>query len=266
MTTTKRNQRDAVDPFARQNGQATYSDQTKIGWCHYTMNFWWGCTRVSLECDHCYIDGIMRRAGIADPFAGPIRTKNWTGPAKWNQRAERGRQRYRVFTCSMSDFFHRAADPWRQEAWQIIRDCQNLDWLILTKRPSRIKERLPVDWDNGYPNVWMGTTVGHPSTIRRLDYLATVPAAVKFVSAEPLLAPIDFGNRIAEIDWVITGCEQTGKTKRRPMDLDWVRDIDRQCRIAGVAHFFKQYYAQDNTGVPITDGLLDGVRRQEWPA
>lgn len=243
-----------------------YTDQTKIGWCHYTMNFWWGCTRVSTECKRCYIEGIMKRAGIRRPFGGPIRTKNWRAPIKWNERALKNQEKYRVFTCSMSDFFHQGADEWRSEAWRIIRECQSLNWLILTKRADRILTQLPDDWGDGYPNVWLGTTIGHPSMLSRLDVLAEVPARIKFVSAEPLLAPIAFGNRLTEVDWVITGCEQAGRNKRRPMDIDWVRDIDRQCRRAGIPHFFKQYYRSDNRGRPQTDGMLDGECRQAWPA
>jgi protein gp37 len=163
----------------------------------------------------------------------------------------------------MSDFFHRGADEWRSEAWQIIRDCPNLDWLVLTKRPERIRELLPEDWGYGYPNVWLGVTCGAESSLHRVELLKSLPAQLRFISAEPLLEPIDFRPHLdGSIHWVITGCEQAAKTKRRPMKIDWVRDIDAQCREAGIAHFFKQRYE----GTQITDdGLLDGIVRQEWP-
>jgi protein gp37 len=236
---------------------------SKIGWTDHTHNFWWGCHKVSKECQFCYIAGIMRRGGY-EPFDGPMRTKNWSNPLRWQRLAQQSGNRFRVFTCSMSDFFHPAADDWRDQAWKVIRDCDQLDWLILTKRPELIEDRLPLDWRDGYPNVWLGVTAGCRSSLRRIDILGKIPAAIRFVSAEPLLERLDLDSYLAKIDWVITGCERAKKGKRRLMELDWVRAIDSQCLTAGVPHFFKQYY-EDETGVPKEDGILDGIRRQEWP-
>lgn len=110
----------------------------------------------------------------------------------------------RVFCASLTDFFIQDADPWRDEAWKVIRECPNLDFLILTKRPSLIPSRLPADWRNGYPNVWLGTTCGVRSSYPRIDDLCSVPAIVRFVSAEPLLeslSDIDLGG----VHWLIAG-------------------------------------------------------------
>jgi protein gp37 len=164
----------------------------------------------------------------------------------------------------MSDFFHKGADKWRNEAWAVIKECANLDWLILTKRSERMADCLPVDWGEGYPNVWLGVTAGCTASLERVETLLSIPATVRFVSAEPLLERIDLRPYLAGIDWVITGCERARKGNRRLMDLDWVRDIDAQCRQAGVAHFFKQYYTNDS-GVPREDGRLDKVTTQAWP-
>lgn len=235
---------------------------SKIGWTDHTLNPWWGCNKVSDGCLNCYISPIMRFAGY-EPFDGPMRTQTWRQPPKWNRDADESRTRLRVFTCSMSDFFHPGADQWRPEAWDMIRECQNLDWLILTKRPELIADRLPEDWSDGYRNVWLGVTIEREDFLHRVDTLSNIPAALKFVSAEPLLGPIDFGRRMDSIDWVITGCENAGKDKRRPMDLDWVRDIRDQCAAAGKPHFFKQYY--DDTRLTY-DGALDGEICQQWPA
>lgn len=237
---------------------------TKIGWTDHTVNFWWGCTKVSAECRQCYIEKIMKRAGIKQPFGGPVRTKSWRTAYSFNAQAKRDAVRRRVFTCSMSDFFHVGADAWRTEAWNVIRECESLDWLILTKRPERIRECLPSDWGNGYANVWLGTTCGCQSSMHRVELLSDIPATVRFVSAEPLLEAIDLRPYLSRLHWVITGCEQAKRGVRRIMSLDWVRDIDRQCRESGVRMFFKQHYVND-TGVPSTDGMLDGVKRQEWP-
>lgn len=239
------------------------AQDSKIGWTDHTHNFWWGCHKVSEECRHCYIAGIMRRGGY-EPFHGPMKTKSWTNPSRWQRDAERLGRRYRVFTCSMSDFFHPEADQWRPEAWDVIRNCANLDWLILTKRPELIRDRLPKDWGAGYSNVWLGVTAGCRKSLKRVEILSSIPAAVRFISAEPLLEKLDLRRSLQCMDWVITGCERAKKGVRRLMELDWIRDIDNQCVSAGVPHFFKQYY-QDDSGVPKEDGLLDGVRRQEWP-
>jgi protein gp37 len=193
-----------------------------------------------------------------------MRTKNWQNPLRWNKKAYETGQRLRIFTCSMSDFFHQDADPWRDEAWDVIRECQNLDWLILTKRPELVLDRLPDDWGTGYANVWLGVTAGCNESIHRAEQLLDLPAQLKFISAEPLLEAIDFRPYLDGIDWIITGCEQAAKDRRRQMDLDWIRDIHGQCTDAGIPHFFKQYYHEER-GVPRTDGLLDGVHCQEWP-
>ncbi len=144
----------------------------------------------------------------------------------------------------------------------MIRNCDQLDWLVLTKRPELIQKRLPTDWGNGYPNVWMGVTVEEQRWLTRVDILSRIPAAIHFVSAEPLLGPLRFDRRIKNLDWVITGCERAAKAKRRPMELEWVQNIQYECDAASVALFHKQYY---RGGQLVYDGLIDGVVRQEWP-
>lgn len=162
----------------------------------------------------------------------------------------------------MSDYFHSQADRWRQESSEVIHACDRIDWLILTKRPHRIAAHLPDDWGCGYPNVWLGTTVESRNHLKRINTLANVPAAIRFVSAEPLLGAINFRPYLSKIDWIITGCEKAHKDNRRRMDLDWVRSIRDQCGDAGVPHFYKQYYIGNQVQ---TDGLLDGEVCQEWP-
>jgi protein gp37 len=186
------------------------AENSKIGWTHHTMNFWWGCDKVSEECRHCYIGPIMRRGG-REPFDGPMETADWERPARWDRKARAAGERKRVFTCSMSNFFHPGADAWRAEAWQIIRSCTQLDWLILTKRPGLAADRLPADWGDGYPNVWLGVTWGCQTSLHRLDCLRDIPAAIKFVSAEPLLGPLDLRPHLPWLDWVITGCERASR-------------------------------------------------------
>lgn len=249
-------------------GRGIMAKNSKIGWTTHTHNFWQGCTKVSAECRFCYIEAIMKRAGRV-PFGGPIRTKTWNAPFAWDRAAKKAGERHRVFTCSMSDFFHEGADAWRPEAWEVIKACKNLDWLVLTKRPELVRERLPPDWGSGYSNVWLGVTCGCSQSLYRLPILRDIPAAVKFVSAEPLLERMDFREHLHWIDWVITGCERAARGERRPMDADWVRDIDAQCEAAGKAHFFKQAYLVDESGeeygVPCEEPKLDGALLQRFP-
>ena len=130
-------------------------ENSKIGWTDHTWNPWKACHKVSEGCRHCYIGRVLRRSGVAKPFAGPIRTKpaTWNNPRKWNRKAKIAGSVNKVFTCSLSDFFHPEADDWRPAAWEVIRSCDALDWLILTKRPEMIKDRLTENWGTGYPNV-----------------------------------------------------------------------------------------------------------------
>ena len=162
----------------------------------------------------------------------------------------------RIFTCSISDFFHKQADPWREEAWDIIRRTPHHTYMILTKRPG-----LMVAWakTHGWPDhVWAGTSVESPKYAPRLDVLARVLAKVRFVSVEPLLGPLDLtpwlsasGNNpyqsLSEFDapyqpptiqWLVVGGESGPGA--RPMDLDWARDLVGQCQAAGVPVFVKQ--------------------------
>lgn len=145
----------------------------------------------------------------------------------------------------------------------MIRKCSNLDWMILTKRPELIANRLPADWGDGYSNVWLGATVENQDYLHRLDTLLEIPAALYWVSAEPLLGQLNLRPYFARgLSWVITGCERAHKEKRRAMDWNLVRDLEEQSRTAGAAFFFKQYYVGNQI---VTDGLLDGRVCQEWP-
>jgi len=165
------------------------------------------------------------------------RTKTWADPFKWNRVATLNDTREMVFTCSWSDWFHEAADAWRPEAWQVVKKADMLDFQILTKRPGNIPARLPADWGQGYPNVWLGVSVENDKFTWRLDELRKVPAAIRFLSIEPLLGPLPKLN-LTGIDWVIVGGESG--PGYRPMPHEWVHPIYEQCKAEGIAFFFKQ--------------------------
>jgi len=180
----------------------------------------------------------------ADPFGGPIRTKYWDEPERWNRRAAKQNLIERVFTCSMSDFFHPGADDWRGEAWDIMRRCTHLDWLILTKRPEFIFDRLPWGWGNGWRNVWIGVSCGTQDTINRMvPKLRQIPCQCRFLSCEPLLENLDLKGRfitdvVGGIAWVIVGGESG--SGHREMPLAAAAGVAEQCDAAGVPVFVKQ--------------------------
>lgn len=242
------------------------AENSLIGWTDHTWNPWIGCRHVSKACRFCYIGPIIRRMG-KEPFDGAFLTKTWPDPYRFNRQAQALGRRYRVFTCSMSDFFIEDADEWRPEAWETIKECKSLDFQVLTKRPENIHDRLPSDWGDGYPNVWLGVTVEAEAYLERVESLAKIPAVVHWVSAEPLYEAINFRPYLRRgwIDWIITGCENAHRDKRAAMDMDWVRDIHRQCEEYGAAHFLKQYYGGRYGNTLIDDGMLDGRKRQELP-
>ena len=236
-------------------------ENSKINWTDHTWNPWIGCRHVSAECDHCYADFLVSKRMGRD-FGSVTRTKTWRDPVKWNARAPElqaklGR-RVRVFCASLTDFFIQDADEWREEAWQVIRECPNLDFLILTKRPRLIPPRLPKDWGRGYPNVWLGTTCGVRSSYPRIDDLRGIPAVVRFISAEPLLEPMGDIN-LAGYHWLIAGGESGSGF--RPMEDAWALGLRDRCRESGVAFHFKQHSAfRSGTG-----SALEGVEYRESP-
>ncbi len=269
-------------------------DQSAISWTTATWNPWRGCEKVSPGCAHCYMFTEQKRYG-RDPsnvtrcspstFYAPVRSKKWHDLPAGSL----------VFTCSWSDFFHADADEWRDEAWEVIRQRPDLTWQILTKRPERIAGNLPW-WRNPYGppiepphNVWLGVSIENRRFVRRADLLRQVPAAVRFISAEPLLGPLvipgfpvtpaDLDRRragwvplwedgyqgqvldLAGIDWLIVGGESG--PHHRPMRIEWVRDLHNACRMSGTAWFAKQ---DSGPRAGQQGGIPDDLWVHEWPA
>jgi protein gp37 len=231
-------------------------ENSKINWTDHTWNPWVGCRSVSAECDHCYADTMVTNRMGRD-FGIVQRTKTWKDPIKWNRKApalevELGR-RVRVFCASLTDFFIQDADAWRDEAWEVIRQCPDMDWLILTKRPQLIPSRLPKDWGEGWPHVWLGTTCGVRKSYARLDALREIPAAVRFISAEPLLESMADVN-LNGFHWLIAGGESGSGF--RPMQDTWATELRDVCEQRRVGFHFKQHSAfKPGQGVEL-DGKL----------
>ena len=231
------------------------SEKTGIEWTEATWNPWMGCTKVSAGCDNCYMFSEQTRYGNDPEVVRRSKTK-FADPLKWKEPKV-------IFTCSWSDWFHKDADPWRDEAWDIIRRTPQHTYQILTKRPGRILRHLPADWGEGYPNVWLGTSVESGEQVHRARVLATIPASVRFLSCEPLIAPINSLDVLLGIDWLIVGGESGPNC--RPMDEEWVRWLRDLSRNVGCAFFLKQL-----GGFPDKRGhekaVLDGKRYTEMPA
>lgn len=218
---------------------------SRIEWTTHTFNPWWGCVKVSEACKHCYAETWAKRVGQG--VWGPksdrrfFGERHWQEPLKWNKEEISAGTRARVFCASMADVFEDRSDleeP-REQLWQLIEATPQLDWLLLTKRPEEIESAVP--WSDKWPeNVWIGTTVENQKRANeRLPYLARIPAAVRFVSAEPLLGELDLSEWLQHLDWVITGGE-TGP-KARPTNPSWFRSLLTQCKSANIAFHFKQW-------------------------
>lgn len=244
------------------------AENTEIAWTDSTFNPWWGCTRVGPGCDNCYAAALDHRVGGdhwgADKEYRVMKAGNWKHPRKWERAAEKffsihGRRR-RVFCASMADVFdNKAPDSERERLWEEIRLTPSLDWQLLTKRPGNITKYLPDDWGNGFSNAWLGTTVeNRKHGLPRVDQLRVIPAAVRFLSIEPLLEDLGIID-LRGIDWVIVGGESGPKA--RPMKKEWMLNIRNQCLDAGVPFFFKQWGAVAGKG-----GCdINGTEIKEWP-
>lgn len=238
---------------------------SNIEWTTHTFNPWWGCTKVSDGCKFCYAELLSRRYG--KDVWGPGKTRRlmsdnyWTSPIKWNKEAAEQGVRHRVFCASMADVFEEKAPQGQLERlWELIRITPNLDWQLLTKRPHRIAGSLPDDWDNGYTNVWLGTSVEDNRVVHRIGQLTSVPAVVRFLSLEPLIGPL-FSLPLSGIDWVIVGGESGHSA--RPINPEWVTGIREQCRAASTAFFFKQWGGANKKK---SGRLLDGRFYNEMPS
>lgn len=175
-------------------------EKTGIAWCDHTFNAWWGCAKVSPACDHCYAETWAKRTGFPDLWgvnAGrrTFGEKHWYEPIRWDLAAMKEGRRAKVFCNSMADVFdnHEGVTEARRRLWTVIKCTPNLDWLILTKRVGNIPKMLPSDWGpEGYPNAWLGiSVVNQPEADRDIPKLLALPAAVRFISAEPLISRVD---------------------------------------------------------------------------
>jgi protein gp37 len=234
------------------------SDKTAIEWTDATWNPVTGCTKVSPGCKHCYAERLALRLKAM----GSVRYRNGFRltlhpdqlglPLQW-------REPRRVFVNSMSDLFHEAVpDAFIRQVFEVMAEGSWHTFQILTKRAERLEILAPrLSWPQ---NVWQGVSVESTRYLRRIACLRTVPAAVRFLSLEPLLEALP-NLPLDGIHWVIVGGESGAG--HRPMNPAWVRQIRAQCVSAGVAFFFKQWGGR----TPKSGGrVLDGRLWNEEPA
>lgn len=289
--------------------------KTSIEWTDASWNPIVGCTEVSPGCANCYaaklagtrLKNIPAYKGLADKRRGEHR---WIGevrflPERLKEPLHWKKPR-RIFVCDMGDLFHDEVEHrWLEQIFEVIAKARQHTFQILTKRPQRMKVWMETMFRSGpLPNVWLGVSVENQHFAdERIPLLLETPAAVRFISAEPLLGQVDlelaqcscpmripFGGRTRHllsckadcrrpddqtrwaIDWVICGGESGPGA--RPMDPDWARSMRRQCQATGVPFFFKQWGSMvqsERTGLVVrtpkkkAGRLLDGREWNEFP-
>ncbi len=239
-------------------------ENTKIQWTDHTWNIAVGCTKVDSDCKFCY----MYRDGERYKYDAKTVKKTKTVfrlPIKIKEPS-------RIFTSSLTDVFHPDCDSFRDEMWDIIRQCPQHTFQILTKRPERIEANLPADWGTGWKNVWLGTSVGSNAGMGRMNTMVNLTAkkwdCLFFVSMEPLheVPETPLLESLKYFDWVIVGGEsgnETGKYRYRPCEFEWIENIVQNCQEFGVPVFVKQM----GTYLSKRHGLGDrhGSIMENWP-
>ena len=256
---------------------------TTIEWTEKTWNPSTGCDRISPGCDHCYALTMARRLKAMGQAKyqndGDPRTSGpgfgltghrdvLTEPYKW-------RKPHRVFVNSMSDLFHaRVTIDFVADVWRVMQATPQHTYQVLTKRASRLPRVLTQVHDRlglaePLPNVWLGTSIESPDYVRRADHLRAAPAAIRFISAEPLLSPLP-NLDLTGIDWLIIGGESGPGA--RPLKVAWVEGLLAETDTTGTAPFVKQLgsvWARDTSwsGRSVYDlGDTKGGNPDYWPA
>lgn len=227
---------------------------SKIEWTDHTFNPWIGCQKVSAGCDNCYAEAMMdRRYGRVKwgPHGERVRTApaNWRKPYQWDKAAKAMSVRHRVFCASLADWLdNKAPQQWREDLAVVIEETPHLDWLLLTKRPENFDRLAPWRSDALPPNVWLGVTCEDQERYnRRWPVLSEIRAAVRFISYEPAIGPLEPWGRP---DWIICGGESGPGARYMPPE--WARDVMAYCASDGIAFFMKQMSGKK----PIPIGLL----------
>lgn len=230
--------------------------ETEIEWTDATWNPVAGCNIMSAGCTNCYAMQMafrLEKMGV-EKYAGLTRKSGhrtvWNGvvredrpsldiPIKWKKPRK-------IFVNSMSDLFHPSVSAeFIKDVWEVMARTPQHHYQILTKRPDRMAEIVPIFQSVPLPNVWLGTSVESEEVVERIDELRQVPAAIRFISFEPLIASVGEIN-LSDIQWAIVGGESGPRA--RPVKEQWIDEIHKACRESKTAFFFKQWgtWGKDN--------------------
>jgi protein gp37 len=244
--------------------------ETSIEWTDATWNPVAGCTVLTAGCTNCYAmrmaarldamgqakyKGLTRRSGGRAVWTGKVRLdeKSLTIPNSWSKPRK-------VFVNSMSDLFHPdVPEEFIARVWTAMKETPRHTYQILTKRPDRMADVLSTLRFEVLPNVWLGASVEDGRVLSRLDDIRRVPAAVRFVSLEPLIGSVAKGD-LTGIHWAIVGGESGPRA--RDMNPEWVDEIEAMCRRSGTAFFFKQWGGKNKKAA---GRLLRGRTFDEMP-
>lgn len=247
------------------------AENSPIEWTDATWNPVAGCSIASAGCTNCYamrmaarLDamGVEKYAGLTRKSGGRAK---WTGQVRCDDKAldvpRRWRKARKVFVNSMSDLFHvDVPEEFVRKVWQVMAETPQHDYQLLTKRPDRMREILSKPGFDTLSNVWVGTSVESQDVAWRIEQLRQTPAAIRFISFEPLIAPVTDAN-LDGIAWAIVGGE-SGPAARL-MEEQWVWAIERLCRRHDTAFFFKQWGGVNKKA---TGRLLGGRTYDEMPS
>lgn len=230
--------------------------ETQIEWTDATWNPVAGCSIVTSGCKNCYAmqmakrleamgvekyQNLTRTAGKRTVWNGVVREDESTLQIPYGWKKPR-----KIFVNSMSDLFHdKVSEDFIASVWRVMRETPHHNYQILTKRPDRMARVVSDRIREVLPNVWLGTSVENAKVTDRIDHLRTAPAAIRFISFEPLIGRVGEVN-LAGVDWAIVGGE-SGRAAR-PIREEWIDEIYGQCEAHGSAFFFKQWgtWGKDN--------------------
>ena len=233
------------------------SFQSRIEWTESTWNPVTGCTKVSAGCQNCYAERMAKRLkAMGNPnyqngFECTVHPHMLNKPITWKKPQM-------IFVNSMSDLFHeKVPDGFIQSVFQTMNHASHHVFQVLTKRDARLLNLAPkLNWSS---NIWLGVSVESDQYVSRIDNLRPIPAAIKFLSIEPLISPTGALD-LTGIDWVIVGGESGPGA--RPIEADWVRFIRDQCLKSNTPFFFKQW---GGTNKKKAGRLLDGRTWDQMP-
>ena len=211
---------------------------SNIEWTEKTWNPITGCTKISEGCLNCYAERMAKRlAGrfgynATSPFQPTLHMDKFYAPMIRKKPTF-------YFVCSMGDLFHNDVSKYNiKRVIERARLSRQHTYMFLTKRPERMKFIVDKMWNKPPPNIWLGVTAENQKRAdERIPILLDIPAAVHFVSVEPMLSRIDIDDHLHGLEWIIAGCESG--SGRRPAQIEWFRGLKNQCTDTVVPFFFE---------------------------